>query len=42
VISFKGCRVETQEMVHIGAGILALIDKHIYFGGEGKLAHTAQ
>lgn len=33
---FKGYPVETQEMVHVDTGILALTDKHIYFGGERK------
>lgn len=33
---FKGRPVETQEMVHVDTGILALTDRHIYFGGEKK------
>lgn len=33
---FKGHPVETQEMVHVDTGILALTDKHIYFGGAKK------
>jgi hypothetical protein len=34
--AFKGQPVETNQMVHVDSGILAVTNKHIYFSGSSK------